>query len=170
MQHRAALCAARSSKGPKLLGARRLCRRFASASENPPGAASSNAKVLEPVAAGFSRAAVAVAVAVACRIAFSCRSDRGAAALAAPTRDLASMLRFTRAHQVRTTIHNQRKSETSTHLMQSNPHVRFLRKMDQQQRTSPPFQQPHHPCSDICSSSRSRLRHVFILNSRFCSS
>ena len=95
MQHRAALCAARSSTGPKLLGARRLYRRFAAASENPPAATSSNAKVLELVAAGFSRAAVAVAVAVvfavACRIAFSCHSDRGAAALAAPTRDLSSI-------------------------------------------------------------------------------
>ena len=133
--------------------------------KNLPGEASSTKKCLR-----LWRRASAGPVAFGLPVASRCHPDRGAAPFAAPTRDLASMLRFTRAHQVRTTIHNQRKSETSTHLGQSNSHVRFLRKMDQQQRTSPPFQQSHYPCSDICSSSRSRLRHVFILNSRFCSS
>src|SRR5271163_1528549 len=39
--------------------------------------------------------------------------------------------------------------------------------MDQHQRPSPPVQQSHHPRSHICSSGRSRRRHVPVLSPRF---
>src|SRR6202522_110799 len=39
--------------------------------------------------------------------------------------------------------------------------------MDQHQRPSPPVQQSHHPRSHICSSCRSRCRHVPVLSPRF---